>query len=115
MTTIRIERSGGLTGLSVTSSMSTRDLPSSLVGNINKIMQGHDSPSLPLKSTPKGAADYLNYKVTIQDGPKKRVIECNEYDIQDNLKPIIKYIERYTIGRRRRQEMFHLSLECRCS
>ena len=50
--------------------------------------------TLPMKGTPKGAADYYTYKIYIRDGVNRRVIECNEYNIRDDLKLLVKYIER---------------------
>ena len=56
-------------------------------------MLNSKSPTLPLKSTPRGAADHFTYKISIQDGANQSIIECNQYNIQDDLKSLIKYIE----------------------
>jgi hypothetical protein len=47
-----------------------------------------------LKGTrPKGAADYLNFKITLEEGPQNSVIECNQFDMNDDLKSLISYVE----------------------
>ena len=47
-----------------------------------------------LKGTrPKGAADYLNYKITLEEGTRNSVIECNQFDMDDDLKSLIRYVE----------------------
>jgi hypothetical protein len=91
---IKVERSGGLTGIPMTNEVDAKDLPSALVTKIKKMISNSSSTSLPLKSTPKGAADHFTYKIFIQDGINQRIIECNEYNIHNDLKSLIRYIER---------------------
>ena len=47
-----------------------------------------------MKSSPRGAADHYTYKISIQDGTNQNVIECNQYNIQDDLKSLIRYVEK---------------------
>jgi hypothetical protein len=51
------------------------------------------SPS-PKKFTPTGAADHYTYKISIGDGVNRKCIECNEYNIEDDLKSLVRYIEK---------------------
>jgi Emfourin len=91
---IKVERSGGFTGISVTSEMDGKDLPSDLMTTAKNIVARQKSSSLPMKSTPKGAADHYTYKISIINGGSRRVIECNQYNIQDDLKSLVKYVEK---------------------
>jgi hypothetical protein len=91
---IKVERSGGLTGIPILNEIDAKDLPSALIITAKKIMVDQKLSSLPLKATPRGAADYYSYKISVQDGLNGRVIECNEFNIQDDLKLLVKYIER---------------------
>ena len=91
---IKIERSGGLTGIPVSTEVDTKDLPSVLVSTVKRIMADQTSSSIRMKGAPKGAADHYIYKILIQDGENQRVIDCNQYNIQDDLKSLVKYIER---------------------
>ncbi len=90
---IKVERSGGFTGISVTSEMDGKDLPSDLMTAAKNIMAIQKSSST-MKSTPKGAADHYTYKISIINGASRRVIECNQYNIQDDLKSLVKYVEK---------------------
>jgi hypothetical protein len=90
---IKVERSGGLTAIPVSKEMDVKDLPSQLITTVKKIMMDQNSYLLPLKSTPKGAADHYTYKILVEDGVNRRAIKCNEYDIQDDIKLLVKYIE----------------------
>jgi hypothetical protein len=90
---IKVERSGGFTGISVTSEMDGKDLPSELMTTAKKIMARQKSSST-MKSTPKGAADHYTYKISIINGGSRSVIECNQYNIQDDLKSLVKYVEK---------------------
>lgn len=89
-----MERSGGLTGIPLSREMNIEELPSKLVNVVKKNIINKKSSSVPLKSTPKGAGDYYNYRISIQDGENQKIIECNEYDIQGDLKSLVKYIEK---------------------
>ena len=89
---IIIERSGGLTGIVVSHEMEIKDLPQSMVNKVQEIFNNDESKSLKM-SLPKGAADHFNYRVTFKDGTQNKVVECNQYDIKDDLKDVIRYVE----------------------
>lgn len=91
---IKIERSGGLVAVPISIEMDAKDLPSTLITTAKKIMMDQRLSTLPIKGIPKGAADYYSYKISVRDGVNRRVIECNEYNIQDDLKLLIRYVER---------------------
>ena len=91
---IKVERSGGLAAISVSNEMDTKDLPSALATTAKNIMLNQKSSSLPMKSTPMGAADHYIYRISFYDGVNQRIIECNQYNIQDDMKSLVKYIEK---------------------
>lgn len=90
---IKVERSGGFAGIPISNVMDVNELPSKLMSIAKKIMMDKKSFSLP-KSCPKGAADHYTYKISIEDGANRRVVECTQYDTTDDLKSLIKYIEK---------------------
>ena len=98
---IKIERSGGLTGVQITNEVDVKRLPSSVATGLKKMMLNDWYSAAPLKSTPVGARDYFTYKILIQDGMNKKVIECNEYNIHADLKSIVKFVERVSKKKRR--------------
>lgn len=91
---IRIERSGGLAGIPITNEFNTEHLPSVLKNQIEKIVDNKRAFSLPSKGAPRGAADHYIYKISIGEGEGKRTIICNEYDLQDDIKSLIKQLEK---------------------
>jgi emfourin len=91
---IRIERTGGFAGIPISNEIDSKDLPSPLIRTAKKIINDKSISSLTMKSSPKGAADHYSYKISINDGEHKRIIECTQYDIQDDLKSLVKYIEK---------------------
>jgi hypothetical protein len=93
---IRVERSGGFAGLPMIKEVDGKDIPQNLVSAVRKIMKNKNSSLISSKPIPRGAADHYSYKISIQDGANQDVIECNQYDVQDELKPLIKYVERYS-------------------
>jgi hypothetical protein len=93
---IKVERTGGLAAIPISNEMDAKDLPSALISTAKKIIMDQKSSSLPMKATPKGAADHFTYRILVQDGVNRKVIECNEHNIQDDLKSLVKYIERYS-------------------
>jgi hypothetical protein len=91
---IKVERSGGLTGIPMTNEVDATELPSQLVTKLKKMMADDRSFSRPLPTMPRGAADYFTYKILIQDGINQRIIECNDYNIRDDIKSLVRHIER---------------------
>jgi len=91
---IKIERSGGISGITISKEIDVKELPSKLVTIIKKKVNDIESPSLPLRSTQKGAADYYTYRISIQDGSNRKIIECNQYNIQEDLESLIQYLEK---------------------
>ena len=91
---IRVERSGGFAGIPISNEIDGKDLPSGLTRTAKKIMEDKSVPSVSIKSSPRGAADHYSYKISIQDGRNQRVIECSQYNIEDDLKSLVNYIER---------------------
>lgn len=91
---IRVERGGGLAGIEVSNEIDSNDLPSTLLRTARKIIQDKKANSSTMKSSPRGSADHYTYKISIQDGTNRSVIECNQYNIEDDLKSLVKYIEK---------------------
>jgi hypothetical protein len=91
---IRVERSGGMAGITISNEIDTKDLPSTLISTAKKIIEDEEVSNLSMKSSPRGAADHYIYKISIEDGADRKIIECNQYNIQDDLKSLVKYIER---------------------
>ena len=91
---IRVERSGGFAGIPFKTEIDEKDLPSTQLRTAKKIIEDKKVASLSMKSSPAGAADHYNYKISVQDGMNQKVIECNQYNIQADLKSLVKYIEK---------------------
>lgn len=92
---IKIERSGGIAGIVTSKEVDTNTLPSSVGDAVRSILKSKMSGP-PRSSVPRGAGDHFNYRITIHDGTNDKVIECNEYNIKNDLKDIIRYVETYS-------------------
>ena len=90
---IKIERSGGITGMPFTTEFNSKELPGLLVNKVEKIIKDAKSSTLPLKRAPTGSADHYIYRISIQDGNDEKMIECDQYGLHDDLKSLIKYAE----------------------
>ena len=91
---IKVEQSGGFAGITSRHEIDTDKVPPSIEGTIKNLLEGKKSP-LPFSlSRPKGSADYLSYKITIQNGMKSRVIECNEFGMDKSVKSLISYVQK---------------------
>lgn len=91
---IKLERSGGFAGITSSNEMDNDKLPPSLQSTVKDLL---DKKKLTLAKDlgrPKGAADYLNYTITIQDGKKEHVIECNEFDMDSTVKSLVSFIQK---------------------
>ena len=89
---IKIERSGGFGGITTYCEMNAEKLSPALEGTARKLLDRKGSVVLK-GATPKGVADYLNYKITLEDGLRNSVIECNQFNMGNDLKSLIRYVE----------------------
>ena len=89
---ISVERSGGFAGIPLTKEVDERDLPPSLISMAKKIILGKNQFSLPMKSSPRGAADHYIYKISIEDGGNQTIINCDQYNIKNDLKVLVNHI-----------------------
>ena len=92
---IRIERSGGMAGITASNEIEIENLPPTMRYKIQEILDNKE-PNSTRMSMPKGAADYLNYRITFPGGNNKKVIECNQFNINDDLRNLIRYIETHS-------------------
>jgi len=91
---IKIEKSGGLAGISSSHEMDADELPSSLEELVGELLNSTKSPLKMTIKKPTGAADCLNYKITIGNGKLGRVIECNELAMDSSMKSLVSYIQK---------------------
>ena len=92
---IKVERTGGLAGISKYSEIDSNHLPSSLKTVLINLVNENEKTPNSVKLVPKGAADHFTYRITINDGPKQKVIECDQYTINNSLKSLVTYVEKH--------------------
>ena len=91
---IKIERSGGFAGISSTHEMDADKLPPMLDETVRKLLDENKTSVTKGLKRPRRAADYLDYKITLQDGKNDHVIKCNELEMDSSLKSLISYIQK---------------------
>ena len=96
---IKIERSRGFAGISSSHELDSDKLPPSIERAVKALLYGRAKDGKRLLAReilrrPKGAADHLSYKITIQTGGKDHVIECNEVDMNNNVKSLVSYVQK---------------------
>jgi hypothetical protein len=91
---IKVERSGGFAGISSSNEIDADKLPTAIGGTVRELLRMRRPRANKDTGRLKGAADYLTYKITIQDGKKNHVIECKEFDMDDSLKSLVGYVQK---------------------
>ena len=93
---ISIEQTGGFAGISNSYNVDTERIPPNEAEKIKKIVQdgqlfslSHPIPTLPQK----GSADYQSFKVTLEDNETKHIVECNQFNIPNELRLLIDYVK----------------------
>lgn len=89
---IKLEQSGGFAGISSTKEQDTNKLPTSAQKIVRELLDGKELSLSKSSTRPKGAADHYTYRITIHDGKRSRVIECNELDMDIGVKSLVDYI-----------------------
>ena len=88
---IRIERSGGVAGIPAHNEMEVNELPAEL---IDKLFVKQNSPPPRIKLPRVGRPDRYTYRISIEEAGDQKIIECDEYDIANDVKSLVKYIEK---------------------
>jgi hypothetical protein len=91
---IKIERSGGFAGILSSSEMDVDKLPPSLGRTVRNLLGGANSTLTIGSKPPDGSADYLCYKISIQNGMKNHVVECNEFEMDNSVKSLVSYVQK---------------------
>jgi hypothetical protein len=91
---IRVERSGGFTGITKTLTLETEDLPKDINGIIERCFSEvipSDTPTRSIRG--KGSSpDTYSYKITNQGDKKKKEIEFNELNGDKHLRLAMNYL-----------------------
>ena len=80
--------------------LNTNDLSRSQLSKVRKLIENVKLPALNLRKLPQGAADHYSYKITIQDCAKQQIIECNQYEMAENVKSLINCVEKFSSKRK---------------
>ena len=104
---IHLERSGSFAGMTSSITVDTKALApndanelqtlihkSNLFERSAKSAQHAPTPNTKTK-TKKGAADYFTYKITIQNGDKERSMECNDINMQAEIKGLVDFVTKH--------------------
>jgi hypothetical protein len=94
---IKIERTGGFTGLSSSNEIEVDKLPVPLDATVRELIDRRKLPQTKSSRKSKVGADYLSYKIIIKNGIKDRTIECNEIEMDSNLKLLVRYVQKNSI------------------
>jgi len=92
---ISIQRSGGIAGINRSYIVDTDTLSPDETRKIKKMVQ--DGRLFELRSPPptitKGSADYYSYSITLDDNGTEHIVNCNQFNVQKELKLLIDYVE----------------------
>ena len=101
---IHLERSGGFAGMTNSATVDTQALAPKDAKELQNLIQksklferSGKSAQQPGRNaiTKKGAADYFTYKITIQNGDKEQSMECNDVDMQSDVKGLVDFVTKH--------------------
>ena len=93
---IHLERSGGFAGMTNSTTVDTQALAPNDAKELQNLIQKSKLFERSGKSeSKKGAADYFTYKITIQNGNKEQSMECNDVDIQADVKGLVDFVTKH--------------------
>lgn len=94
------EQKGGLAGMTLSSSADTDLLPPDEKQQIEEMIRNAKFFDLPSKSSPPnpGAADYYQYKVTVETQQQSHTVETTDLTMPSELRPLIKYFRKKAVS-----------------
>jgi len=90
---IRLERSGGFTGLVVRSQVDTGTLPAEQAQALEGAIQAAGFFHLPARfPAPPGGADRFQYVLEVEDADRHHRVEMAEGAVPEELRPVIEHL-----------------------
>ncbi len=91
---IYLQTSGGFTGISNSISLDTETMNPEEVKTVRDLVENANFFSLPAESeNPKpGSADYIRYKITVEDGDHKYTVRTNDITKPTKLGYLITFL-----------------------
>jgi hypothetical protein len=90
---IRVERSGGFTGIGLRAVIDTEQLEPQERQELIGLVESSEFFETDLAAQPsQGGADRFHYSLSIEHGQQKRSVELDEGDIPKNWQPLIQRI-----------------------
>jgi hypothetical protein len=90
---IRFERSGGVTGLTLSCTVDMSSLKQDEAEYIRNLLSKSDlTGELPGHISGKQHPDQLNYKLTVEKGGQKQVFLMHASEVPEKLWPLIRYL-----------------------
>jgi hypothetical protein len=92
---IKLERSGGITGMTSSFSADTNTFSPNEADHIQQLINDAKFFDLPAEAAPppKRAADYFEYVITIEkEGMKPHTIKTTDITMPSTLKPLINFL-----------------------
>lgn len=100
---IRVERSGGFTGIGQRSVIDTDQLDPQESQELLDLVESSGFFQTALdKASAQGTPDRFNYSITVEDGQRRRTVEMNENDIPPEWQPLVQRIN--TLSKRFRDK-----------
>jgi len=90
---ISVKQTGGFAGISMVANVDSTTLPPLEAEKLQKIVQNSNFFQLPsrLPSQDRNAADYLNYKITVETEDKKNTVEASENSLSSDLRNLVDF------------------------
>jgi hypothetical protein len=89
---IRLERSGGITGIPVTVTVDTSVLSPEAIAYLHRLIEAAHFFDLPATLPAAPQPDRFQYKVTVQEGDRSHTITVAETVIPDGLRPLLTWL-----------------------
>lgn len=90
--TIRLERSGGFTGIAVDKTIDSLELKQEETEMLRMMIDHSDFFALPCKEIAKPHPDRFTYKITVETEEKKHTVQFSQTSVPESLKDLIRYL-----------------------
>jgi hypothetical protein len=91
---VRFTRSGGFSGIRLTSQVDTASLPPDQADAVRRMVEGADFRNLPETTTAPATrgADRFEYVVTVEEEGRQHTVRTTDAAVPDALRPLLDYL-----------------------
>jgi emfourin len=89
---VQFSREGGFTGVGLTADVDSRSLSPEYAERLRRLIEAADFFNLPARSKSQPGADRFQYRLAVELGGHRKVVQIGDGSVPESLQPLIDFL-----------------------